>query len=89
MKSSLMLPTDGGEYSTVLNGIMMIGNIVQSLRDMAFSRERLNWAAGRVVVGKRAVGRKVAGRWVRFFMLAGLCNFVSWKRILARVHILI
>ena len=71
---------------------------------MAFSRERLYWAAGSVVVGKRAVGRKVAGRgvvgkravgrkvegrWVRFFMLAGLCNFVSRKRILARVHILI
>ena len=33
IRSSLMLPTDGGEYSTVLNGIMMIGNIVQSLRD--------------------------------------------------------
>ena len=71
---------------------------------MAFSRELLNWVAGRVVVGKkdagrmvagrgvvgkRAVGRKVEGRWVRFFMLAGLCNFVSRKRILARVHIII
>ena len=33
IKPSLMLPTDGGEYSTVLNGIMMIGNMVQSLRD--------------------------------------------------------
>lgn len=72
---------------------------------MAFSLERLNWAAGSVVVGKRAVGRKAAGSGVvgkkegcwkeggwkegRFFILAGLRNFVSWKRILARVHILI
>ena len=71
---------------------------------MAFSLERLYWAtgrvvvgkkedgrkvAGRVVVGKKDAGRKVEGRWVRFFMLAGLCNFVSRKRILARVHILI